>query len=89
MAFCPNKDAEKIRYVVTPAKAGDQKALKRLDSRFRRDDLTGREKAFSASCQQALFFRELGHPQLTGKLHMADVHGDMLDQDNDYPADGD
>ncbi len=45
--FSHQPDVEKFQYAVTPAEAGGQKALKRLDSRFRGNDITGREKTFS------------------------------------------
>jgi hypothetical protein len=43
------REAAKLQYAVTPAKAIGENVLKRLDSRFRGNDITGREKTFSAS----------------------------------------
>jgi len=42
--------SEKFYCVVTLAKAGVQKALKRMDSRFRGNDHSGLEKGFSVTC---------------------------------------
>ncbi len=44
------QDAEKLRFSVTPAKAGVQEVLKRLDSCFRRNDNLRSKGAFSATC---------------------------------------
>ena len=43
--------AEKLQYTVTPAKAGVQKALKKLVSRFRGKDIAGRGNPFLARCK--------------------------------------
>jgi hypothetical protein len=44
------QDAEKPQFAVTPAEAGVQKALKRLDSWFRRNDDLRPKNTFSANC---------------------------------------
>jgi penicillin-binding protein 1C len=47
--FVPYQVAEKLDLTVTPAEAGVQNALKRLDSRFRGNDGQRPKRAFSAS----------------------------------------
>jgi len=42
--------AEKLRFPVTPAKAGVQEVVKRLDSCFRRNDDLRSRGTFSATC---------------------------------------
>jgi hypothetical protein len=44
------QDAEKPATDVTPAKAGVQKSLKSLDSRFRGNDDPEKKSTFSANC---------------------------------------
>jgi hypothetical protein len=45
----PQQDAEKLRFSVTPAKAGVQDVFKLLDSGFRRNDDLGLKGTFSAN----------------------------------------
>jgi hypothetical protein len=44
------KDAEKPATDVTPAKAGVQKSLNSLESRFRGNDDPKKKRTFSANC---------------------------------------
>ena len=44
------QNAEKLHSIVTPAKAGVQKILKRLDSCFRRNDNIRPKRTFLANC---------------------------------------
>jgi hypothetical protein len=50
------QDAEKPATDVTPAKAGVQKSLKSLDSRFRGNDDPRKKSNFSATCYSLLSF---------------------------------
>jgi hypothetical protein len=52
------QDTEKLQFVVTPAKAGAQEALKRMDSCFRRNDDIRRKRLFQQTANQSLTHME-------------------------------